>query len=112
MVIGKGWQHIEKRDSIFVRDRSRPLSLGLKGTVEALHREGVKKVGIRHPILGYQNGIHPRLAAIYGFPPEIKGRFFPGYDLGKTFQFFYDYYDYLKEQGIQFVQVGDTARPL
>lgn len=112
LVIGKGWQQTEK-GTLFSFDADRSFfPYGLKGTVEALHQEGVKKVGIRHPILGYQNGIHPRLAALYGFPPDVKGRYFPGYDLGKTFQFFYDYYDYLKEQGIQFVQVGDQQGPV
>jgi len=60
-----------------------------------------------HGIMGYRGGIHPHLARGYNLPPDHYGRYFLGYDLGRTFQFFYDFYGYLRNQGVSFIKVGD-----
>lgn len=82
---------------------------GIKGIVEDLKKLGVRHVGVWHGMMGYRGGIHPMLANAYDLPQSADGRYFLGYDLGRTFQFFYDYYGYLREQGVTFIKVGDQS---
>lgn len=115
VLIDEGWQHLAEN----LRDKTKQLAMysfaadpkrfpkGIKGLVDDLHHIGVKNVGVWHGMMGYKGGIHPDLAKIYDLPPSPNGTYFLGYDLGRTFQFFYDYYNYLREQGINFVKVGD-----
>jgi len=80
---------------------------GLKGTVEELHQAGVKHVGVWHSIKGSRGGLHPALAQKYDLEADAEGRYILGRDVGTTFRFFHDYYEYLKHQGIDFVKIGD-----
>lgn len=80
---------------------------GLKKLIEQLKKLGVQEVGVWHALMGARGGIHPRLAQHYDLPPSPQGLYFLGYDLGKTFQFYYDYYAFLREQGVTFIRVGD-----
>lgn len=82
---------------------------GIKGVVDDLKELGIKHVGVWHGMMGYRGGIHPILANAYDLPLSSDGRRFLGYDLGRTFQFFYDYYGYLREQGVTFIKVGDQS---
>ncbi len=112
VLLEEGWQQLDPHGDEptalyhFEADRKR-FPLGLKGLIQQLKDLGVEIIGVWHGMMGYKGGIHTRLAQTYDFPPDSQGRYFPGYDLGRTFQFFYDYYAYLKEQGIAFVKVGD-----
>lgn len=112
VIIEEGWQTLAKEPRSapslldFGADTNR-FPTGLKGLINELHGLGVEKVGVWHGMMGYKGGVHSRLAKHYDFPPDPFGRYFPGYDLGRTFQFFYDYYAYLKGQGVDFVKVGD-----
>lgn len=117
VLIEEGWQKVcvnpndqEGRESLYSFEAD-PLKFpsGIKGLVEDLHHAGVKHVGVWHGIMGYRGGIHPQLAKNYELPSDPDGRHFLGSDLGRTFQFFQDYYDYLREQGVTFIQVGDQA---
>ena len=115
ILIDEGWQQLE----VNAEDKSRKWTLqsfdadlkrfpkGIKGLVDDLHKLGVKHVGVWHGMMGYRGGIFPELARRYELPQAENGRYFLGYDLGRTFQFFYDYYTYLREQGISFIKVGD-----
>lgn len=115
VLIDEGWQQLVPT----ITERSRELAMvgfdadqerfpyGLKGLVEDLHRAGVQHVGLWHGMMGYRGGVHARLAREYNLPPDTFGRYFLGYDLGKTFQFFHDFYSYLRNQGVSFVKVGD-----
>lgn len=115
VVIEEGWQQLayNPKDRLmrpclsgFDADAKR-FPNGLKGLVGGLRDLGVHRVGVWHGLMGSRNGIHPDIARNYSLPPDDQGRFFLGYDLGKTFEFFYDYYAHLRKQGITFVKVGD-----
>ncbi len=117
VLIEDGWQQLASSPISnpclmnFSADSSR-FPYGLQGLVSQLAELGVMNVGVTHSIMGCkEGGIHAPLAARYEFPPDASGRFFPGYDLGKTFQFFYDYYASLKQQGVKFVKVIDQESP-
>lgn len=84
---------------------------GLKSLIHELHRLGIKHVGVSHSMMGAKGGIHPKLAKNYDLPPDREGRHFLGYDVGRTFQFYHDYYNHLREQGVAFVKVVDQNSP-
>lgn len=116
VLIEEGWQslasHIKENPPLidFGANKKR-FPLGLKGLIAALKKENVSEVGAWHGIMGTRGGLDAKLAKYYDFPPDRLGRYFPGYDLGRTFQFFYDYYASLKEEGVTFVKVGDQESP-
>lgn len=119
VMIEEGWQQL----AVNAKDRllrpclagfdadSKRFPYGLRGLVEALHQLGVTQIGVWHAMMGARHGIHPDIARRYNLPPDDQGRFFLGYHLGQTFEFFCDYYGYLREQGVTFVKVGDQTSP-
>lgn len=116
VLVGEGWQQLSMapvdRASMLGFDASlSKFPRGLRGLVEDLKAAGVERVGVWHGLMGYRGGVHADLAKLYDLPPDRQGRYFPGYDLGKTFEFFHDYYTYLAQQGISFVMVGDQGAP-
>lgn len=117
VLIDEGWQSLvvnakdkngKKLLATFEADIDR-FPKGIKGVVADLAALGVKYVGVWHGMMGYRGGIHAKLARTYGLPCDAKDRYFLGCDLGRTFQFFYDYYGYLREQGVSFIKVGDQS---
>lgn len=117
VLIDEGWQEVSPNPkdkggraamASFEADPVR-FPKGLKGLVRDLHDQGVKHIGVWHGMMGYRGGVHPQLAKGYDLPPDENGRYFLGYDLGRTFQFFHDFYRYLKEQGVTFIKVGDQS---
>lgn len=119
VVIEEGWQELapnpnEKRKSAalnsFEADKIR-FPEGLKGLTEALFSLNIKQIGITHPLMGGPDGIHPQLAKKYDLAPDHLGRYFLGYDLGRTFQFYHDYYSSLKKSGVSFVRISDQGSP-
>ena len=118
VLVDEGWQQLavnpkdqENREALhyFDADRNR-FPLGLKGLVDDLRQEEIHHVGVWHGMMGSREGVHPDLAHQYQLPSDSEGRCYLGDDLGTTFQFFYDYYGYLREQGITFIKVGDQSR--
>lgn len=117
IILDEGWQDL----SLNPNDKGGRLAMNsfdadperfpkkLKGLIDDLHQIGVKHIGVWHGIMGYRGGIHPQLAKKYALPPDDDGRYFLGYDLGRTFNFFHDYYLYLREQGVSFVKIGDQS---
>lgn len=117
VLIDEGWQDLSPEPGV---DGSKPalasfganaerFPRGIKGIIEELKKLGVKHVGVWHGMMGYRGGIHPMLANAYDLPYSGDGRRFLGYDLGRTFQFYYDYYGYLRDQGVTFIKVGDQS---
>ena len=117
VVVDEGWQHVTKTR----RDPRNPPAMlsfdadplrfprGLKGLCHDLKQAGLERVGVWHGMMGYRGGVHADLARRYGLPPDRRGCYFPGYDLGKTFEFYHDYYSFLREQGVSFIKVGDQG---
>jgi len=117
VLIDEGWQNLEinPKDkqgklllSSFEADLSR-FPKGIRGVVDDLACLGITHVGVWHGMMGYRGGIHRELARAYRLPCDGKNRFFLGCDLGYTFRFFYDYYEYLRQQGVSFIKVGDQS---
>jgi hypothetical protein len=109
VIIDEGWQQIvtlepeQKKMEVlcgFEADRE-CFPMGLSALVHELQRAGVHHVGVSHALQGCRGGVSAELAEFYGLGKESQ----LGADLGKTFQFYHDYYRYLKEQGISFVKV-------
>lgn len=109
VLIEEGWQQC--RQNVLVGFQADPLRFpeGLQGLVRDLHKLGVKHIGVWHGLMGGPEGVGAALAQKYHLDENSKGHFFPGSDLGHTFQFFHDYYDYLREQGITFTEVGSQS---
>lgn len=77
---------------------------GLRAFIETLAGLGIRHVGIWHSFLEFEKDVQsyserPSL----DLSEEDSGL---GSDLGLTFQFFNDFYTYLREQGISFVKIG------
>lgn len=116
VLIDEGWQDIASNEdkngqkllASFEADSIR-FPKGIKGVVDDLAQLGIKQVGVWHGMMGYRGGIHAKLAKAYDLPCDEKKRYFLGCELGRTFEFFYDYYAYLREQGITFIKVGDQS---
>lgn len=117
VLIDEGWQHLQpnvkdkKGKKLLASFEADPIRFpkGIKGIVDDLSKLGVKYVGVWHGMMGYRGGIHSKLAQPYHLSCDSDKPFFLGSDLGKTFQFFYDYYGYLREQGVAFIKVGDQS---
>ena len=113
-LIGEGWEDLAQlpddplKQHVLHSFEANPINFprGLKGLVEDLKHAGVKHVGLTHSIMGARAGIHPVLAKGYNLPVDSQGRYFLGEELGHTFQFYCDFYSYLREQGIDFVKVA------
>lgn len=115
VLIDEGWQDLQMNQydktkllASFGADPTR-FPQGIKGVVDDLAALGIKHVGVWHGMMGYRGGIHSSLAEAYDLPCDSKERYFLGCDLGRTFQFFYDYYAFLRRQGISFIKVGDQS---
>lgn len=105
VLIDDGWQESKSQGlSCFSADTDR-FPYGLDGLVEELQRAGVHHVGISHPIMGSIGGISSGLAEQYQLKTNGSKRGILGLDLGKTFQFYHDFYRSLRRQGISFVKV-------
>lgn len=117
VLIDEGWQHLisnvkdKKGKKLLASFEADPIRFpkGIRGVVDDLAGLGVKYVGVWHGMMGYRGGIHSKLAEAYYLPSGPKKRYFLGCDLGHTFQFFYDYYGYLREHGVAFIKVGDQS---
>ena len=117
VLIDEGWQHLEinpgnkKSDKVLASFEADPVRFprGIKGVVDDLQQLGVGHVGVWHGMMGYRGGIHPKLSKRYALPCSREKKYFLGTDLGRTFQFYYDYYGYLREQGVAFIKVGDQS---
>jgi hypothetical protein len=79
---------------------------GLATLIKEIKAMGIPHVGITHHAMGAYGGIDIQLARKYDLPPDNFGRYFLGYDLGKTFEFFHDYYTYLRQQGVSFINIS------
>lgn len=114
LLIDEGWQELADHPTAnclasFRADPSR-FPGGLLETTRKLTRFGIHNVGVWHGLMGARGGVHSKLAKQYGLPVDETGRYYLGEELGPTFQFYFDYYEALKKEGITFVKVGDQGR--
>jgi hypothetical protein len=117
LILAEGWQDVStfsnrEKGSVlqsFSVDLQR-FPLGLKGLADELREYGVIHLGVTHTMMGASDGLSEDLARSYGLPPDNTGRYFLGYDLGKTFAFFHDYYSHLRDQNVTFIKVSEQSR--
>ncbi|MGM0440283.1 MAG: Sip1-related alpha-galactosidase [Chlamydiota bacterium] len=119
VLINDGWQqlsnHLKNSNSLpsllsFEADKAK-FPQGIAGIVKDLQEIGVQNVGFSHSMMGAPGGLHPSLALSYQITPDKKGSYFLGEALGITYKFYYDYYFYLRQQGVTFVEVCDQTSP-
>ena len=110
VLIDEGWQDLTGESLRSFQADPRRFPKGLKGLIADLKKEGITHVGVWHGIMGARGGICESLSLHYGL--EFKdGKGLLGKHLGKTFEFFNDYYAALKEEGVDFIKVGDQEFP-
>ncbi len=111
VLIDEGWQQLMSGVlKSFDADVTR-FPHGLKQLIDELEDLGVDHVGVSHGMMGAKNGLHEDLAKKYGIDEDALGNYFLGENLGKSFEFFNDYYAYLKTQGVAFIKAGRPASP-
>jgi len=114
VLIDEGWQevadHPVQESLLSFRADPEKFPGGLSATTKALAELGVDHVGVWHGLMGARGGIHPALAKQYGLPEDGSGRHYLGSHLGDTFQFYFDYYEALKKEGVTFIKVGDQGK--
>lgn len=115
VLIDEGWQQLEPpKDHMpqalenFDADKIR-FPYGIAATVKHLRELGVEHIGVWHGMMGYRGGVGKTLAEKYSLERCKDGRYYLGSNFGRTFEFFYDYYDYLRHQGLDFIKVGDQG---
>lgn len=109
VLIDEGWQKTvveggRRLLSGFEADADK-FPMGLAGLVKELQRAGVHHVGVAHSILGCEGGLSNKLIEKYKLSTNENEKGFLGFDLGKTFQFYHDYYKVLSEEGVSFSKV-------
>ncbi len=122
MLIDDGWQDVTGRNGklkSFKPDLSK-FPLGLSHTVHMLKQEyGIENVGIWHTLNGYWAGIEPESDlgeryrdVLHAYTDKVTWTevepsvfFLPKPEGGEVF--YYDWYKYLSEQGIDFVKVDN-----
>lgn len=110
VLIGEGWQNLQVDTLASFDADTAKFPEGLKGVIRDLHAMGVKHVGVWHGIMGARGGLGAGLARRYEISVDHSGRYHLGTDLGRTFQYYHDYYEYLRKQGVTFTKVGDQGR--
>ncbi|MBE5039399.1 Sip1-related alpha-galactosidase [Ructibacterium gallinarum] len=118
VVIDDGWMQYSDDERIalksFQEDRKK-FPNGLKSCIEKMKREyGVEQVGVWHALTGYWFGIAKDSELYYAQKDRLtetnSGLFLP--DGEKAYDFFCDWYKYLKEQGIDFVKIDGQGNSL
>lgn len=110
IILGKGWQHLQvddKKVTCLLDFEADPIRFpkGLKGLIDDLRTLGIKKVGVYHDALGATGGLHVSVAKKFRIKATSSNQHYLGQNLGDTFNFFFQFYRFLKKQGVDFVQV-------
>ncbi len=114
MLIDDGWlQESDKGLTSFKEDPMKFPS-GFKALVKTLKEEyGVRHVGVWHAFCGYWGGIATDSRLAYDQKQNLmttpSGRLLPSLEPGKAFAFWNGWYEYLSEQGIDFVKVDGQS---
>lgn len=109
VLIDEGWQDLEADRMASFEANSQRFPSGLRGVVDDLAELGIRHVGVWHGMMGYRGGVAEHLARKYNLPVSKDGRYYLGKDLGRSFEFYFDFYGYLRQQGVAFVKVGDQG---
>lgn len=107
VVLEDGWQDCENGVLKSFDADSKRFPQGLKQFIIELHDLGIDHVAVSHGMIG----LHEDLATKYEIDADLLQNYFLGKNLGKAFEFFNDYYGYLKAQGIAFVSLEVKESP-
>ncbi len=108
VIIGEGWQDLDSNGALksFGPDPEK-FPEGLAALVNQLQELGVEHVGVWHGMMGATQGVSSALATQYDLPADENGYYYLGSEQGKAFEFYSEYYQSLRAEGISFVKVGD-----
>ena len=109
VLLENGWQHEENGTLVDFGAHPQKFPSGIKGLVKELEAAGVKHVGVWHPLTGAgAGGLGKKLAEKYMQSESTDNTTLTGKQLGRAFEFFHDYYRSLREEGVSFVQIGES----
>jgi hypothetical protein len=111
VLLENGWQHEENGVLIDFGAHPQKFPSGLKGLVQELQAAGVKNLGVWHPMTGAgSGGLSETLAKKYLATQscDCEVELSLGNNLGRAFEFFQDFYRTLREEGVSFVQIGES----
>lgn len=113
VLLENGWQHEENNALVDFGAHPQKFPGGIKGLVKELKAAGVKHLGVWHPLTGAGvGGMTHELAEKYLGEQKKGQNHILGNNLGKAFEFFHDYYRSLRDEGVSFVQIGESPHPL
>ena len=118
LVIDDGWSQISEDNDFkitsFYEDRIK-FPHGLKGCIERIKRDyGIEKVGVWHSFTGYWYGIE-KDSELYRTEQDLLLKTHTGYYIPngeRAYDFFWKWYQYLKEQGVDFVKMDTQGNGL
>jgi len=109
VIIDDGWLNVEDRRLLGFKPDPKKFPNGFKRLVEELRKVGVLKVGVWKTLQGYWRGLSPEGFKKYG-EAVVKcsdGRVLPNPDGFKCFKLYFDFYSYLRGEGISFLKVDN-----
>ena len=110
VLLDNGWQHEINETLIGFNAHPEKFPTGLKGLVKDLQAAGVQHLGVWHPMSGGGfGGLSPTLTQKYLSSIKNQKTLALGDNLGNAFEFFHDYYRALREEGVSFVQIGESS---
>lgn len=109
VIIDDGWLNVEDGKLLGFKPDPEKFPRGFKGLVEELRELGILKVGVWKTLQGYWSGLSPKAFENYG-EAVIKcsdGRVLPNPDGFRCFKLYFDFYSYLRGEGISFLKVDN-----
>ncbi len=114
LLIDDGWSELDGGYLVSFYEDRKKFPTGLKPLIEKIKNEyGIQYVGVWHAYTGYWDGIKPNgdLAKKYEgkLLKTANGRLYPAGNEEYTYEFWAEWYTYLKAQGVDFVKVDNQT---
>ena len=114
LLIDDGWSELEGGFLVSFHEDRKKFPEGLKALIEKVKTEyGIKYVGVWHAYTGYWEGIKPDGDLAKKYEGKLlktpNGRLYPAGDEEYTYEFWSEWYTYLKAQGVDFVKVDNQS---
>lgn len=114
VLIDDGWSELEDGFLVSFQEDRKKFPESLKALIDKIKTEyGVKSVGVWHAYTGYWDGIKPNGELAKKYEGKLlktpNGRLYPAGDEQNTYEFWAEWYTYLKSQGVDFVKVDNQS---